>query len=132
MVTQKKSVNKARSGLMHRATLCIILFFLPAAAFIGLVYRRTSVAPGQCGASGPSLETTANQEKVDAGNLDRLLDLADKDVGQLSRVKVTKNPGAASIGAPVNIVARTESSEFSSPRGKYPAKAGFEAFGQIA
>jgi iron complex outermembrane receptor protein len=67
-------------------------------------------------AQGTDSKTAAgDQQGVDAGSIDKLLDLAEKDVGQLSQVKVAGNTGSPSLDQPVSTVARQESTVGKSP-----------------
>jgi iron complex outermembrane recepter protein len=97
--------------LVHGATICILVLLclnLP-----GQLYGQTSAAAIQGGAG--SNQAGNAKAGVDAGSLDKLLDLADKDVGQLSQVKVAGQTGSASLDMPVSSVARQESTVGKSP-----------------
>ncbi len=50
----------------------------------------------------PSQAAPSTNAPADVGNLDQLLNLAEKDVGQLSQVKVTSSSQATNLNAPSN------------------------------
>jgi iron complex outermembrane recepter protein len=93
----------------------MILMFL-AAYFASPVHGQTSAGLDPGGISSPSQAGTANQGGVDAGSLDKLLDLADKgEVGQLSQVNVAGRTGSPSLDQPVSTVERQASTVGKSP-----------------
>ena len=93
---------------------CFIMLSL-AANSGSSVYGQTleGVAEGSAGSSVQKSES--GEGSVDAGSFDKLLDLADKDVGQLSQVNVAGHTGSPSLDMPVSTVARQESTVGKSP-----------------
>ena len=72
-------------------------------------------ARGQSGSEAAAGKPNADQPAGQSGKLDRLLDLADKDVGQLPQVKVGGQTGSPSLDTPVSSVSRQESTVGHSP-----------------
>ena len=70
------------------------------------VHAQTSAGAGQGIANSGSQTAADNQGAGDAGSLDKLLDMADKDVGQLSNVNVSGHTGSPSLDQPVSTVER--------------------------
>ncbi len=95
---------------LHRTTLCILILLLKA-GLSNQSYGQSTEGD----ASSPSQAGTANQGGPDAGSLDKLLDMADKDVGQLSNVNVSGHTGSPSLDQPVSTVERQESTVGKSP-----------------
>jgi iron complex outermembrane recepter protein len=93
---------------------CMILVML-AFCFANKVCGQMTAGSGQGAASSPSQTINANTGNVDAGNLDKLLDLAEKDVGQLSQVNVAGHTGSPSLDQPVSTVERQESTVGKTP-----------------
>ena len=62
-----------------------------------------------------SLPSSEPEPPAKADDLDKLLELADKDVSQLSQVKVAGVTGSASLDMPVSTVSRQESTVGKSP-----------------
>ncbi len=77
---------------------------------VGMVYGQTG-APGDSSSEKASSESTSG----DAGSLDKLLEMADQDVTQLSQVKVAGLTGSPSLDIPVSTVSRQESTVGQSP-----------------
>ena len=93
-----------------------ILVFLLTTAFSGWLYGQSSTSSSRESGENQSQTGLGNTGSVDAGSLDKLLDLADKgDVGQLSQVKVSGQTGSASLDMPVSSVARQDSTVGKSP-----------------
>jgi iron complex outermembrane recepter protein len=67
----------------------------------------------------PSGDAANGQSAEKKGNLDQLLSMADKDIGQLSQVKVNGGTGSPSLDMPVSTVARQESTVGKSPAAVY-------------
>ncbi len=103
----------AQTRLLHGATLYII--FLLTLNLAGSIHGQTSGGSGQSGAGSNASTGDANSGGVDAGSLDKLLDLAEKDVGQLSQVKVGGHTGSPSLDMPVTSVAHQASTVGKSP-----------------
>ena len=90
-------------------------FLIPSAiSFLLLIALSDSQLRGQDAGSaavGPAKppEANAGSTEADPGNIDKLLDMADKDVGQLSQVDVTSHAGALSMDTPVTSVTKEAS-----------------------
>ena len=93
---------------------CITVLLLTAALSDASPGQSTSNA-GQPAAGSPSQTDAANQGDTDAGNVDKLLEMADKDVGQLSNVNVSGHTGSPSLDQPVSTVERQESTVGKTP-----------------
>ena len=93
---------------------CITVLLLTAALSDASPGQSTSNA-GQPAAGSPSQTDAANQGDTDAGNVDKLLEMADKDVGQLSNVNVSGHTGSHSLDQPVSTVERQESTVGKTP-----------------
>jgi iron complex outermembrane receptor protein len=65
--------------------------------------------PSAANSTQPPQAETKTAADEDAGNLDKLLDMADKDVGQLSNVKVPGNAGGPLLDTPVTSVTKEAS-----------------------
>jgi iron complex outermembrane receptor protein len=76
------------------------------------LYAQNSAEGGQDAASG---QNGANSNGADAGSLDKLLDMAEKDVGQLSKVNVSGHTGSPSLDQPVSTVERQQSTVGKTP-----------------
>ncbi|MGA2063048.1 MAG: TonB-dependent receptor plug domain-containing protein [Thermoguttaceae bacterium] len=96
---------------LHRATLCSLILLL-GAALSNPSYGQNTAGGGQGAASGQS---NADAGGVDPGSLDKLLDMADKDVGQLSNVNVSGHTGSPSLDQPVSTVERQASTVGKTP-----------------
>jgi len=94
-----------------RVTLYTVILLL-AAALSNSSYGQSAAGGGQNAAGGQS---DANSGGVDAGSLDKLLDLAEKDVGQLSNVNVSGHTGSSSLDQPVSTVERQVSTVGKTP-----------------
>ncbi|MGD0516442.1 MAG: TonB-dependent receptor [Thermoguttaceae bacterium] len=94
-----------------RETLYTLILSL-AAALSNPSYGQSTAGGGQGAASGQS---NADSGGVDAGSLDKLLDLAEKDVGQLSQVNVAGHTGSPSLDQPVSTVERQASTVGKTP-----------------
>jgi iron complex outermembrane receptor protein len=103
-----------QSQLLSGAARGLILFLLATNLF-SPVHGQTSAGSGQGASNGSSQAGTADQGGVDAGSLDKLLDLAEKDVGQLSQVNVAGHTGSPSLDQPVSTVERQESTVGQTP-----------------
>ncbi len=97
-----------QSQLIHviREIIWCFSLLLLAADFSGLAYRRTSAGPAQVSENIPSQAATAIQGSVDAGRSDKLLDLADNDAGQLSKVNASGRAGSHFLDRPASTVDR--------------------------
>jgi len=102
------------STLSKRVGRGLILVLL-AANLTGPAHGQTSAGSGQGAASSPSQTGADNQGGVDAGSLDKLLDMADKDVSQLSQVNVAGHTGSPSLDMPVSTVERQNSTVGKTP-----------------
>jgi iron complex outermembrane recepter protein len=72
------------------------------------------------GSAAPSGEAAAGQSAEKGGKLDQLLNLADKDLGQLSQVKVSgETTGSPALDAQVSTVSRQESTIGKTPYAVY-------------
>jgi iron complex outermembrane recepter protein len=96
---------------MHGAALCTIILLLIATLSDNSHGQNTSRG-GQGAANGQSNTDTAG---VDPGSLDKLLDMAEKDVGQLSNVNVSGHTGSPSLDQPVSTVERQASTVGKTP-----------------
>ena len=99
--------------VIHRGNRVCILGGLLASLLISV-----SLAQGETAPEAPlprSDETTPSNASAEPGSLDKLLDMADKDVGQLSEVRVAGATGSASLDMPVSSVSRQESTVGKSP-----------------
>jgi iron complex outermembrane recepter protein len=115
MLIRKGADVDGRVRLMTTCSQSLILLLL-IVNWAGLASGQTSVGSGQGLANGPSQTGSADPGGVDAGSLDKLLDLAEKgEVGQLSKVSVAGHTGSASLDMPVSTVARQESTVGKSP-----------------
>jgi iron complex outermembrane receptor protein len=86
--------------------------FLLVVSYLNPTYGQGMAGIGQ----GPASDQgNANPSGTDAGNLDKLLDMADKDVSQLSNVNVSGHTGSASLDQPVSTVERQESTVGKTP-----------------
>jgi iron complex outermembrane receptor protein len=81
-------------------------FLLFVSCLAAPVQGQNSPSPNQ---DSSTAKNEGNQSNADAGNLDKLLDLAEKDVGQLSQVNVAGHTGSAALDMPVSTVERQES-----------------------
>jgi iron complex outermembrane receptor protein len=89
-----------------------LFFMLLLSCLTGQIFGQTAAGSNQ----GTGSQTDVGDQKdVDAGSIDKLLDLAEKDVGQLSQVKVSGQTGSPSLDMPVSTVARQESTVGKSP-----------------
>ncbi len=82
------------------AILCTLILLL-SATLSNTSCGQSTAGGGQDAASGPS---NADSSGVDPGSLDKLLDMAEKDVGQLSNVNVAGHTGSPSLDQPVSTV----------------------------
>ncbi|MGD0653742.1 MAG: TonB-dependent receptor [Thermoguttaceae bacterium] len=96
---------------LHRIILYTVILLL-AAALSNPSYGQSTAGGGQ-GAAGS--QSNANSGGVDAGSLDKLLDMAEKDVGQLSQVNVAGHTGSPSLDQPVSTVERQASTVGKTP-----------------
>ncbi len=87
--------------------LCLGHVFLAGAAVRGATTEETGDAAEHENPQGESSQST--------DSLDQLLDIADKDVGQLSQVRVAGLTGSESLDMPVSTVSRQESTVGQSP-----------------
>ena len=86
------------------------------AAFLASLLIAEARGEGQSAAlQPPATEISPGKAAPDAGSLDKLLDMADKDVSQLSQVKVANSGGGQSLDMPVSTVSRQESTVGQSP-----------------
>lgn len=90
-----------------RGTLCLCLAF----SMTSVARPQTSTETGAVS----SLPSSEPEPPAKADDLDKLLELADKDVSQLSQVKVAGVTGSASLDMPVSTVSRQESTVGKSP-----------------
>jgi iron complex outermembrane recepter protein len=67
------------------------------------------------GSPSPGGGTSTGKSSAESGGLDKLLDMADKDVTQLSQVKVAGATGSPSLDMPVSSVSRQDSTVGRSP-----------------
>jgi iron complex outermembrane receptor protein len=75
--------------------------------------------PGSGNANQPGANADVGQD-VDPGNIDKLLAMADKDIGQLSQVNVASgHTGSAGLDMPINTVERRESTVGQTPAAVY-------------
>lgn len=81
-----------------------------ALSTVAVTHAQTVTQPADPAPSAPSPPDTAAK----ADNLDKLLDIADKDVSQLSQVKVA-GTGSPALDTPVSTVSRQESTVGHSP-----------------
>ncbi len=101
-----------QTGFQRGARRCVVGVFL-ASLLMGV-----SVAPGQTAPEGPASRaggTLSDKAPAQPGSLDSLLEMADKDIGQLSQVRVAGATGSASLDMPVSSVSRQESTVGRSP-----------------
>lgn len=87
---------------------CLGLFLMALLSVQSLGQTNTLIAPEKPEDSGAA---ATSQES----HLDKLLDMADKDVSQLSQVKVAGTTGSQSLDMPVSTVSREESTVGKSP-----------------
>ena len=86
--------------------------------FLAFLPISVSVAPGQSGLERPPMpvgDVPPSKAPAEPGSLDKLLDMADKDLGQLSQVRVAGATGSVSLDMPVSSVSRQESTVGKSP-----------------
>lgn len=84
-------------------------------ALLGLVSASARAQAPPLNRNSSSGESSSAAARTDSGNLDKLLDMADKNVGQLSQVRVPGATGSPSLDQPVSSVARQESTVGRSP-----------------
>jgi iron complex outermembrane recepter protein len=104
--------KQTRSILLNT---CGLILLMLTANFASQVCGQTTAGTGQGTASGPSQTSNANPGDMDAGSLNKLLDMAEKDVGQLSQVNVTGKTGSLALDQPVSTVERQESTVGKTP-----------------
>jgi iron complex outermembrane receptor protein len=96
---------KTKIFLMWAAIAVAMTATFPGSRSLGQDSSSNAVTP----AGNPQANADSEQD-VDAGNIDKLLDAADKDVGQLSQVNVSSGQkGTLSLDTPVNTVSKQES-----------------------
>jgi iron complex outermembrane recepter protein len=101
----------ARSGLMHVGRQILIGFIL----LFCLINRATGQnSPLNTQETNPKI-AAGNSADVDPGNIDKLLDMVDKDISQLPQVNVTGHTGSPMLDTPVNTVERQESTVGKTP-----------------
>jgi iron complex outermembrane receptor protein len=103
-----------QSRLFHGAARGLILFLL-VTNLCSPAHGQTSSGSDQWTTSSSSQAAAANQGGLDAGSLDKLLDLAEKDVGQLSNVNVAGHTGSPALDQPVSTVERQASTVGKTP-----------------
>ncbi len=95
---------------LHSVPLCSV--FLLVVVFLIPTYGQGTAG----GEQGPaSAQDSVSSAGVDAGSLDKLLDMAEKDVGQLSNVNVSGHTGSPSLDQPVSTAERQESTVGKTP-----------------
>ncbi len=105
---------EVRSQAVRLSIFCVLLLAIEI-GLVDQVYGQTVAAPGQPGAGNTSPAGDINQGGIDAGSLDKLLDMAEKDVGQLSNVNVSGHTGSPSLDQPVSTVERQQSTVGKTP-----------------
>ncbi len=96
---------------LRGATLCTLILLLTV-TLSNTSHGQSTAGGNQGAASGPS---NADSSGVDPGSLDKLLDMAEKDVGQLSNVNVSGHTGSPSLDQPVSTVERQASTVGKTP-----------------
>jgi iron complex outermembrane recepter protein len=96
---------------LRGATLCTLILLL-IATLSNTSYGQSAALGREGAMSGPS---NADPDAVDPGSLDKLLDMADKDVGQLSNVNVSGHTGSPSLDQPVSTAERQASTVGKTP-----------------
>jgi iron complex outermembrane receptor protein len=102
------------SIFLHLTKIVVISLFVAASSIFPL-YGQTFTGAGQNPQIDANQAAAGDQPGGDAGNLDKLLDMADKDVGQLSNVNVAGHTGSASLDQPVSTVERQASTVGKTP-----------------
>lgn len=105
---------EARTRLIRGAIRGLVIL-LPLVILVGQACAQTPAGANQAAAGTPSQAADGAQEGADAGNIDKLLDMAEKDVGQLSQVHTSGKTGSPSLDMPVSTVARQESTVGQTP-----------------
>ncbi|MGA2796561.1 MAG: TonB-dependent receptor plug domain-containing protein [Thermoguttaceae bacterium] len=94
-----------------------LILFLMLVNLSSPVHGQISAGSSQGAANSSSQAAASNQGGVDAGSLDKLLDMAEKDVGQLSNVNVSSpgHTGSPSLDQSVSTVERQASTVGKTP-----------------
>jgi iron complex outermembrane recepter protein len=107
-------IGADRFLLPHVAMKNIFHLSLAAALMILVAFSANQLwgqttSPGTIGPTMAPEAGASSAQDADPGNIDKLLEMADKDVSQLAQVKVASQTGSASLDLPVSSVARQES-----------------------
>jgi iron complex outermembrane receptor protein len=104
----------AKIFLMWAAIAVAMTATFPGSRSLGQDSSSSAVAP----AGNPQANAESEQD-VDAGNIDKLLDAADKDVGNLSQVNVSDHTGSSALDMQVNSVERHDTTVAKTPAAVY-------------
>lgn len=102
-----------RGNRLHLAAIMLVSVFIASAQGQTTSEGTPSSTPEGAPSSGGNV--TDGTAAADPGRLDKLLEMADKNVGQLAQVKVAGQTGSPSLDLPVSSVSRQESTVGRSP-----------------
>jgi iron complex outermembrane recepter protein len=109
--------EQPRASVLQMFWIDPLLHFGGLWCLVGIILASTLIASarGQAIAEGATGNSNVGQAAAEPESIDKLLDLADKDVGQLSQVRVAGMTGSPSLDMPVSSVSRQESTVGRSP-----------------